>query len=187
MRGGPGNTVRRSVQYFFIQNFYQAYLAFHSVCYNQRFLLPEVLYSVTVLPITTSLTSKNNRNIWRSIKNRLIDIDRQTVEAECAGKTILVVHAELKLEQGREKYINYCIWMGKRGGHCLAAFGGMDGPSSEKREWYTSMSFMQRAGQVGTYRRQLSRNGTAKMATPAGEISHVGTQQVGALGLYLGV
>ena len=39
------------------------------------------------------------------------------------GKTTLVVHAELKLEWGREKYINYLDgeeW----GGHCRAPFGG---------------------------------------------------------------
>ena len=59
--------------------------------------------------------------MWKQIKSRLIDIDRQTVEAECAGKTILVVQAELKVEWGREKYINYldgeerellpgCVW-----------------------------------------------------------------------------
>ena len=53
--------------------------------------------------------------------SRLIDIDRQTVEAECAGKTTLVVQAELKVEWGRDKYINYmdgeergplpgCVW-----------------------------------------------------------------------------
>ena len=82
--------------------------------------------------------------MWKQIKSRLIDIDRQTVEAECAGKTTLVVQAELKVEWGSEKYINYLD--GEERGPLPGCVWGMDGPSSEKREWYTSMSLMQRAG-----------------------------------------
>ena len=82
--------------------------------------------------------------MWKQIKSRLIDIDRQTVEAECAGKTTLVVQAELKVEWGTEKYINYLDGEERRAIAWLRLGDGC--PSSEKREWYTSMSLMQRAG-----------------------------------------
>ena len=77
-------------------------------------------------------------------------LDRQTVEAECAGKTTLVVQAELKLEWGREKYIN-CFDGEERGAIASLRLGGWMAHHL-RNEWHT-----------------------AKMATPAGEISLVGT------------
>lgn len=51
-------------------------------------------------------STRNNRNVWRTVKKRLIDIDRQYIEAECSQKISLTLQTELKLSWGREKYID---------------------------------------------------------------------------------
>ncbi|KAJ4438548.1 hypothetical protein ANN_14495 [Periplaneta americana] len=50
----------------------------------------------------------NRRNVWRNVKMRLIDIERQEIELQCSEKSSLHLQSDLMLNWGRCDYINSC-------------------------------------------------------------------------------
>ncbi|KAJ4451171.1 hypothetical protein ANN_02613 [Periplaneta americana] len=50
----------------------------------------------------------NRRNVWRNVKMRLIDIERQEIELQCSEKSSLHLQSDLMLNWCRCDYINSC-------------------------------------------------------------------------------
>ncbi|KAJ4445060.1 hypothetical protein ANN_06859 [Periplaneta americana] len=48
---------------------------------------------------------KNKRNVWRKVKKRLKDIDRQITEGECRDKVALEIQSMIKTNWGSELYL----------------------------------------------------------------------------------
>jgi CRISPR/Cas system CSM-associated protein Csm2 small subunit len=58
---------------------------------------------------------ENNRNVWREVSKRCIDIERQNMEASMKEKRLLVFCDELKNNWERKLYIEVCSQEARRG------------------------------------------------------------------------
>jgi hypothetical protein len=51
---------------------------------------------------------ENNRNVWREVSKRCMDIERQNMEASMKEKRSLVVYNELQNNWEKEFFIEVC-------------------------------------------------------------------------------
>jgi hypothetical protein len=58
---------------------------------------------------------ENNNNVWKAVRRRCIDIERQDMEAKMRGKGSLTLYNELKNSWEREKYIDTCSFEERQG------------------------------------------------------------------------
>jgi hypothetical protein len=58
---------------------------------------------------------ENNRNVWREVSKRCMDIERQNMEASMGEKRSLVFYNELKSSWEKKVYIEVCTQEARRG------------------------------------------------------------------------
>jgi hypothetical protein len=58
---------------------------------------------------------ENNRNVWREVSKRCMDIERQNMEASMKEKRSLVFCNELKSSWEKKLYIEVCTQEARRG------------------------------------------------------------------------
>jgi hypothetical protein len=62
-----------------------------------------------------TMGEENNRNVWRKVSKRCMDIERQNMEASMKEKRSLVFYNELKNNLEKKLYIEVCSQEARRG------------------------------------------------------------------------
>jgi hypothetical protein len=61
------------------------------------------------------IREENNRNVWREVNKRCVDIERQIMEASMREKRSLSLYNELKSTWEKKLYIEECTQEARRG------------------------------------------------------------------------
>jgi hypothetical protein len=59
--------------------------------------------------------AEKNRNVWREVSKRFVDIERQNMETSMRDKRSLVFYNELKSNWEKKLYIEVCTQEARRG------------------------------------------------------------------------